>query len=336
MLATAQQGLFRCFVFLLLCPAPALAHKAAPIVVEVRACAESPRDEAGLRENCLPGRSSAQYPPPAGNSDKTAFSHPEVSEWARLYREALDGRIGLLPHRSNYVLPLSYSLEPETFTGVPDPRVSQAYKSVEVQFQLSVQVPLWSGIAGESSLLSLAYTNRSFWQSYASSAPFRETNHEPELIMTWLPDWQLFGLDLVASQVAFSHQSNGRGGDESRGWNRVYTNFVFEKKGYFLSLKPWYRIPEDHVGDDNPDLEFYLGHFEFRGGYHGPNYSTSMMLRNNLRSDNRGAVELSWSFPLGERVRGLVRYFNGYGESLINYDQRVQSIGIGIEVEQGF
>jgi phospholipase A1 len=54
------------------------------------------------------------------------------------------------------------------------------------------------------------------------------------------------------------------------------------------------------------------------------------MLRNNLQLDeNRGAMELDWSFPMVKQIRGFVQYFNGYGEVLLNYNERVQRIGVG-------
>jgi phospholipase A1 len=58
----------------------------------------------------------------------------------------------------------------------------------------------------------------------------------------------------------------------------------------------------------------------------------SAMSRNNLESGfSRGAVELTWSFPLGNYpfLKGYIQYFNGYGESLIDYDNHVNKIGIG-------
>jgi len=182
-----------------------------------------------------------------------------------------------------------------------------------------------------------AYTNRSFWQVYNSkeSAPFRETNHEPELWAQFHPGWELFGFTNTWNSFGVVHQSNGRGGILSRSWNRVYAWMTVERGNFAMSFKPWYRIPEDSEDDDNPDLTDYLGHYELSATYTIEDHVFSVMSRNNLESGfERGAVELSWSFPLWNYpyLKGYVQYFNGFGESLIDYDHRVNRIGIGFSL----
>ena len=57
--------------------------------------------------------------------------------------------------------------------------------------------------------------------------------------------------------------------------------------------------------------------------------------QNNLESGfSRGGLELSWSFPLWNwpYLRGYVQYYTGYGESLIDYDQYVNRLGIGFSL----
>jgi len=59
------------------------------------------------------------------------------------------------------------------------------------------------------------------------------------------------------------------------------------------------------------------------------------MLRfgNNLRTkDNKGWVELEVNFPLGQRLRGFIQYYEGYGHSLIEYDQYQRRLGLGIKI----
>jgi phospholipase A1 len=73
-----------------------------------------------------------------------------------------------------------------------------------------------------------------------------------------------------------------------------------------------------------------MGYGELFGGYQLKGHVFSFMLRNNLRQNNRGAVELGWSYPIMTNLRLYAQYFNGYGESLVDYDHSVNRIGIGV------
>jgi len=206
---------------------------------------------------------------------------------------------------------------------------------MEVKFQLSLKFPLAKSLIGNNGDLYAAYTNRSFWQAYNTdnSSPFRETNHQPEMWMRFYSGWNVWGMRNVLNDVGLVHQSNGRGGNLSRSWNRLYARFVFEKENLAFSFQPWYRFKEDEEKDNNPDIEDYLGNFEFTTAYKADKHEFSLMFRNNLKSeDNRGAVQLDWSFPIHDRMNGYVQWFNGYGESLIDYDHNVNSVGIGIKL----
>lgn len=254
-----------------------------------------------------------------------------VEQRLTLERYSRDNPFVLTSHRPNYVMPLTYVRLPRREGALDD-------DSIELQFQLSQKVLLVDGLIGRHGQLSAAYTNRSFWQAYDddASSPFRETNHEPELLLGFENDWKVFGFRNVFNQLSLNHQSNGRSGSESRSWNRIILNAVFERENFVFSLRPWYRIPEapktseeDTRGDDNPDIERYIGRLEWIGGWTRGKNLYSVMLRNNLERDNRGAIELSWSFPIHRNIKASVRYFNGYGESLINYDRWSESLGIG-------
>ena len=244
----------------------------------------------------------------------------------------------LMPHKPNYFLAGAYNSDgysAELFKEqFGDPTLE--FDDTEAQFQISIKVPLGINLFDSFDIYA-AYTNRSFWQVYNSdiSSPFRETNHEPEAWVQFTPGWEVFGFRNVANAFGVVHQSNGRGGVLSRSWNRVYANFVFQRGNFVLGFKPWIRISEDADVDDNPDITDYLGHYELRAGYKWNNHLFSMMSRNNLESGfDRGAVELGWSFPLWTYpyMKGYIQYFRGYGESLIDYDQHVNRIGIGISL----
>ena len=256
-----------------------------------------------------------------------------VSERLRLARQTVLAPYTLMAQKPNYILVATY-----TSSGYnPDPYREQ-YKNpslelddTEAQFQVSIKTPLAIGLFDTFDIYA-AYTNRSFWQVYTDdlSAPYRETNHEPEIWAQFNPNWEFHGFTNTANMVGFVHQSNGQGGNLSRSWNRIYANFVVEKDNLALAFKPWYRIPDDD--DDNPDIKDYMGNYELRGAYKWGKNVFSVMSRNNLQSGfSKGAVELSWSFPLWSYpyMKGYIQYFNGYGESLLDYNQYTNQIGIG-------
>jgi len=241
----------------------------------------------------------------------------------------------LMSHKPNYILLAAYNS-----TGYnPQPYRDQANDptlevlDTEVQFQISIKTPLAINLFNTVDLYA-AYTNRSFWQLYnwEGSAPFRETNHEPEGWIQFRPDWNVLGLRNTSNAIGIVHQSNGRSDVLSRSWNRIYANMVLERGNFALGLKPWYRFKEDAADDNNPDITDYLGHGEMRLGYKLNEHVFAAMSRNNLESGfHRGALELSWSFPLGDYpyLKGYIQYFTGYGESMIDYNHYVNRIGVG-------
>ena len=246
-------------------------------------------------------------------------------------KPARDNKFLLQMHKPNYILLVANS---EKANEAPFesqfPNEDTSVDDTEVKFQISVKFPLAHGLFGDSALY-FAYTNRSFWQLYNdNSAPFRETNHEPEFILIIPNDWQIFGFKNSAITLGFVHQSNGRAGNLSRSWNRLYANFIVEKENWLVSFKPWYRIEEDEEDDDNPDIEDYMGNFELTVLHQIGNHSFSGMLRDNLQSEPYGAFQLDWIFPFTSNLSGYVQYFNGYGESMIDYNYKQKSIGIGV------
>lgn len=254
-------------------------------------------------------------------------------------RKAVVSPYSILAHHPNYFLLGAYNAK-----GWDPERYRQTYNNpaynnqdVEAQFQISLKVPLALDLFAGIVDIYGAYTNRSFWQMYnrSNSEPFRETNHEPEIWFQFENNWQVLGLTNVVNTVGLVHQSNGRASVLSRSWNRLYANFIFEKDDFVLSLKPWVWITKSWSGDDNPDITDYLGYGEFRTAWHRNHHVISMMLRNQLESGfKKGALELGWSFPVFDYpyLKGYVQYFYGYGESLIDYDKKVNRIGIGISV----
>ncbi|GAA5143817.1 phospholipase A [Thalassotalea piscium] len=244
----------------------------------------------------------------------------------------------ITPHKINYILP-AYS------TSAINIRAYDSIESyednlsdVEAHFQLSFKVPLNHRkllIPGDG--LYLGFTLKAWWQIYSRniSKPFRETNYKPELFYLAPLDWHPFGGN-TGFTVGIEHESNGKSKEYSRSWNRIFGSFLFEKDQFALSFKPWIRLAEDKKrypldpsGDDNPDIEDYLGKFELGMVYKWDSIEFSVLGRQNFKT-KYGAAELGITFPLWGKLRGYATAFTGYGDSLIDYNYRQTRFGLGV------
>jgi phospholipase A1 len=177
--------------------------------------------------------------------------------------------------------------------------------------------------------LSFSYTQLNYWQVYANSPYFRETNYEPQVFFTYtgLKNWLLsLGLD---------HQSNGRGGTGydgmERSWNRLFANISFSGEDWLVSMMPWLPIFKSSQDMHNPNIARYLGYGRVVFAYTIKRQEFSLIVRNAVESGfHRGALQLSYTFPLYGKIRGMVMFFSGYGQSLIEYDHYTNAYGIGI------
>ncbi|CAM3942398.1 phospholipase A [Rheinheimera salexigens] len=245
----------------------------------------------------------------------------------------------LLPHHNNYLMPVTYVDGIRSL--IDKDGVIAPADNIEAKFQLSLKTPLWTKIYDGKGYLFFAFTQQAYWQAYNDevSSPFRETNYEPEFILT-LPHYA--NVNEAASRIislSLSHQSNGRSGMESRSWNRLKLSWVTSIGNVFINFEPWYRFNErrktsidDPKGDDNPDIREYMGWFELSAAYKQGDATWRMMVRHNLRAEQRGALKLSYSIPFNDHLRFYAEAFNGYGESLIDYNRSVSRFGIGFEL----
>lgn len=238
-------------------------------------------------------------------------------------------RFALTAHKPNYFLPGTYNGSADYgIYGEGEPFLSDT----EAKFQLSVKAPvaqnLWHG-----SSLSIAFTQVSYWQIFAddeASAPFRETNYEPELIWDVPINRDVLGFNLVSAGLRLNHQSNGRTRPLSRSWNRIIANAVFQKGPFVFSAESWSRVEKSGSVDDNPDIEEFMGRAKFGMAYKGTHHTIAASIKNNFASKNRSGVEVNWSFPLNQTFRGFMQIYSGYGENMIDMENYNNRIGFGI------
>lgn len=265
-----------------------------------------------------------------------------ISQRIQKERETEFSPYVITPHRMNYILPAlsTNNVNREAYSEIEG--LAENFSEVETKIQLSLKIPLnYNDIVFNGDQLFFGFTLEAWWQVYADniSKPFRETNYRPEFFYFIPLAWKPFNgsTDII---LGVEHQSNGQTQILSRSWNRVYANFLYEIGNVAFSLRPWWRIPEDDKefpldpgGDDNPDIEDFMGNFEFASVYKWQSYELGFLGRQNF-STERGSAELNFTFPLGRKLRGLITVFDGYGESLIDYNHKQTRFGLGITINE--
>lgn len=235
---------------------------------------------------------------------------------------------GISFYQPTYILPFYYTGRAynSVYAGTtPD---NQRILNEEFKAQLSFKFPLWLHMFNSKLSLNMYYTQLSYWQFYAKSQWFRETDYEPALYFSYRfkPTWLgWFGV---------VHQSNGRGGQLERSWNRLFVDMMYTKDNFIISLRPWILIFKNESSDlHNPNIAHYLGYERIVIAYKFYNQEVSLMLRNTFESGfSRGAIELDYAFPIHGVLHGYIQFFSGYGQSLIEYDHYTNSVGVGLSL----
>ena len=246
----------------------------------------------------------------------------------------------LRAYKPVYLLPAFYSTSPNLHPSSPNPdnnaTLAAPIDHLEGKFQISGKAKLLNNVAVSGGALWFGYTQTSHWQVYNEerSRPFRETNYEPELIYTAPTNYSIFGLDGRLIGLSLTHQSNGQDVPRSRSWNRVIGQVGLENDDWALLVRPWLRIRESVSKDDNPDILDYVGRGEIIAIRKLGSQQIAITLRQSLRTGDKahGSVAVDWGFPVYGYLKGHVQLFSGYGESLIDYNHRQNSIGVGVSV----
>ena len=238
-----------------------------------------------------------------------------------------------------------------TAPGSPAPNHTasyQPYQRFETRIQLSVRTKIAQGLFTPSSSdphsrhdsLWFGYTQQSYWQLFngAISRPFRSTDHEPEVIYVHPSTADLpHGWQLRYSGLGLVHQSNGQSLPLSRSWNRLYLMAGIEKGNtYRVMGRFWQRIPEK-TNDDNPDMADRIGRAEIQGVWDLNQRNTlSATWRNSLAARANGSLRLEWLRTLGDPKTSGLRFhtqlFNGYGDSLVDYNRRRIVLSLGLSL----
>ena len=205
---------------------------------------------------------------------------------------------------------------------------------LNAKFQVSLRYnpfDLWPVYVG--------YTQTSLWDLHSRSKPFYDTAYRPSLFHEAESLWvSADGRFKLSSQGGFEHESNGRGGLDSRSINTLFVRPRLEWRQenstkFYISSKLYGYLEKS----ENPDMPDYRGYCDLQLGYVWHEWKLSTTVRKGMKGSH-GSLEVNAVMPLRSTdtilstvgVHGIngylfFQYFNGWGESILDYNHKLHS-----------
>jgi phospholipase A1 len=268
------------------------------------------------------------------NQTKPPAFNGETSKALQKWRES---HLGLKPYRPNYLLPFCVG-DYDYKSYVP----TDSYGRTEAEIQVSFKIDIARDLFDLDEIYFMSYSHKSQWQLYTESSPFRETNYNPEFFVK-IPiynDHSFFRIQSLTFGLA--HLSNGQGSTEdikdiekykdvenrSRSVNYVYGSLALEHDSLMSEITLWLPYRHNYDLEDNPDIMDYYGYWSAQLSYFYQKHLFTVKGRYNFET-RFGAFETTYSHPLNDNVYLFAKYFSGYGDSLIDYNNNLSKFSIG-------
>jgi phospholipase A1 len=208
--------------------------------------------------------------------------------------------------------------------------------TADAKFQISIRQRWMKTILPGNAFLMLTYTQKSFWNVYTKSSPFKDSNYNPGLILVKPMIYRnhLYGI----ASFAFEHESNGKDSFDSRGWNYFALSHVyFFNANFSIQTKIWAgwldRGDDDLEGGGNTDLYKYRGYGLLAYNYRSSNdkFGASVII-NPRNKFGRFNTQIELNFKVSEKANQyfFIQWYNGYGESLLDYNKYTSMLRMGI------
>lgn len=208
-------------------------------------------------------------------------------------------------------------------------------ETADVKYQISIRHRLTKSLLPFNTFLYMTYTQKSFWNLYAKSAPFRDNNYNPGLGVGRyiIVNNQLTG----ATFLQLEHESNGQNDEQSRDINLI----SFSGKYFFtnnLSIKFKVSVPF-LMGENNEDILDYRGTGNFALDYKTRNdkwwFSGAVSPKKSVKSAN---VTLSAGYKVSDRFNQYLfgEFYSGTGDSMLDYRKRDLKLRVGMCIKPDF
>ncbi|MBR2083042.1 MAG: phospholipase A [Muribaculaceae bacterium] len=206
----------------------------------------------------------------------------------------------------------------------------------DVKFQISFQQRLTKSVLPWNSYLYLFYTQKALWNVFERSLPFHDLNFNPGIGLSRfiIMKGQLVG----KATVMIEHESNGRDGINSRSWNKIsLAGEAYISPNLMAHAKFWIPIVD---GEYNRDILKYSGISQ--AGFQAISNDQKWVLDMTLVKRKGWNLNFNTIVQLGYRINHnsnqfiMLQYYNGYGETLLDYNQYHSRIRFGLLIRPRF
>lgn len=208
-------------------------------------------------------------------------------------------------------------------------------QTADILFQISIRQRLTRSRLPFHSFLYLTYTQKSFWNIYAESAPFKDNNYNPGLGLGRyiIHDNKLYGITCLQIE----HESNGKDGLESRSWNMLSISAKYFIN-YRLSVSGKIWLPYVDGGENKNLLDYRgLGYFSIEYLSRNQRWWITADLNPRKKIGNiNSTLTAAYQISKNNNLYLYARFFDGKGESLLDFDKHTMNLRFGFCMKPDF
>lgn len=217
-------------------------------------------------------------------------------------------------------------------TGIPVNEAITRHTS-DAKYQVSFRHRVTKTVLPLNTALFLTYTQRSFWNVYEESLPFKDSNFNPGISLSRHLTYndKLWGI----ANLGLEHESNGRDSIYSRSWNYLMGNVTYFLNGSIsLTGKIWMGL----LAEENQDLFAYKGIGQLTFNYHSKDDFLYVSTTINPRKGGRVNTIVEVSIRPFESMNQYVflQWYQGYAENLLNYNELSSKVRLGFCIKPTF